>query len=266
MRPVIAKVSDIKKIKKDVYLFSFHAPRIAKKAVPGQFVHIKIAPRLILRRPFSVHYVKGQMVFILFRIRGRGTQALSRYKKGDNLDVLGPLGNGFNLTGPGKYACQIIIAGGMGVAPLRFLADVIDKGRDKKAARARFAFIGAKNRQDILCAGDFKSAGFKVMAATEDGSLGFKGNVAGLLKKEISLLKREGRGKVYACGPFAMFYELEKILGGITGLACEFSFEQFMGCGAGICHGCVIETASGYKRVCKEGPVFNINDIIWREE
>jgi len=124
MKLIKGAVKKVEKIKEDVYLLSFSSPYLAKKSAPGQFLHIKIDPATLLRRPFSVHKIRGNDIFILFRIRGKGTNLLSQYKKGNYLDILGPLGNGFNYSKSIKRNCQhVIVAGGMGVAPLIFLGE-----------------------------------------------------------------------------------------------------------------------------------------------
>ena len=241
------KIKNIKKIKPDVFLISFKSPYLAKESYPGQFLHIKVA-KAILRRPFSIHYVRGDVIYILFRIRGRGTKTLSEYKAGDKLNVIGPLGRGFCL---GKANCtkNILVAGGLGVAPLVFLATKLKKYKPT-------VFLGAKDRQDLLCEEDFKKLGCKVKVVTEDGSKGIKGTVIDLLKKESF-----ESASIYTCGPKEMFGQIHKVLKKKSNVNCQVSFEQFMGCGLGICCGCTIQTKNGYKKVCKDGPVFNINDI-----
>jgi len=205
-----------------------------------------------LRRPFSIHLVKGKTIYILFRIRGRGTELLSQYKKGESLNIIGPLGNAFSVpakTTPGLS--PILLAGGLGVAPLLFLAD-------KMKTQRPTIILGAKSKSDLLCEKEFEKRGCRVLVATEDGSRGKKGTALDILR---TLIKKPKRVNIYSCGPKEMFEGINKIIGKAEGIKCEISFEQFMGCGLGICCACTIETKKGYKKVCKDGPVFNLRDI-----
>jgi len=243
------KVKSIKKVKPDVFLLSFDDSFLAKNSRPGQFLHIKI-DKVILRRPFSIHYVKGTSIYILFRIRGRGTKILSGYKAGKKINVIGPLGNGFDYESqPTDKKKQILIAGGLGVAPLVFLAAKLKKFKP-------VVFLGAKNKEELLCEAEFKKLGCKVKIATEDGSKGSKATAIDLFKKE-----KLNADIIYSCGPKEMFFQIHKVLKTKPKVNCQVSFEQFMGCGLGVCCACTIETKQGYKKVCKDGPVFNIKDI-----
>jgi dihydroorotate dehydrogenase electron transfer subunit len=248
-RQLKAKVKEIRKIKKDVFILSFTSVYLSQGARPGNFLHLRISS-VILRRPFSIHKISGNTIYILFRIRGRGTRALARYKKGKALDIIGPLGNGFKLnSGP-----SVLVAGGLGVAPLVFLAQKLGKGE-------KLVLLGAKNKNEILGEKEFKKLNCKIEVATEDGSQGLKGNVVNLLKTILRTTNDERRTTIYACGPKEMFLEIKKAVKKTHKLNCQVSFEQFMGCGLGICCACVIKTKKGYKKVCKDGPVFNIKDI-----
>ena len=241
-RQLKVKVKEIRKIKKNVFILSFTSVYLSQGARPGNFLHLRINS-VILRRPFSIHKISGNTIYILFRIRGRGTRVLAQYKKGKALDIIGPLGNGFKLnSGP-----SVLAAGGLGVAPLVFLAQKLGKGE-------KLVLLGAKNKNEILGEKEFKKLNCKVEIATEDGSRGLKGNVVKLLKKRL-------KANIYACGPKEMFLEIRKAVKKTPKLKCQVSFEQFMGCGLGICCACVIKTKKGYKKVCKDGPVFNIKDI-----
>ena len=253
MKQICVKLESIKKLKPYIYLLEFKSPYIAKQAKPGQFLHIKIENKLtILRRPFSIHNIKGSSIYILFKVRGRGTEALSQFRKGDFLDIIGPLGNGFNL--PKKEKINILVAGGIGIAPLLFLAKRLNKAQG-------IAVLGSKSKQEVICESEFRKLGYKVLMATEDGSRGFKGTAVGLLKNTLNKKCAMGNSNIYVCGPKEMFFEINKILKEHPKANCQVSFEQFMGCGLGICCTCSIETKNGYKKVCKDGPVFNIRDI-----
>lgn len=256
------KVKEIKKIKKDIFLLSFFSSHIANTAVPGNFLHLKIDSSLILRRPLSIHKVINKEIYLLFRVRGRGTELLSRYKKGCILDIIGPLGKGFSrkqqAVRPGQ---QIIVAGGMGVAPMVFLAQRLKKIPGKFQSTDSMVLLGVGSEKDILCENDFKKLGYKVFFATEDGSKGFKGTVTTLLKNTLSAASCELLANIYACGPKEMLFALAEVSKEYPQIKCEASFEQFMGCGLGVCCGCVLETKNGYKKVCKDGPVFDLRDV-----
>ena len=257
MKQISIKIEHVKKIKPQIYLLSFKAPFIAKNAKAGQFLHIKVDNKItILRRPFSIHSIKGNLIYILLRIRGRGTKLLAQCKRGDNLDIIGPLGNGFDYSKSKKQETrkQIIVAGGIGVAPLVFL------GKKLPNTKA-LVILGAKNRREVVCESGFRRMGHKVLIATEDGSRGFRGTAVDLLKKELKASSPKFLADIYVCGPKEMFFEIKKILKNYPKVKCQVSFEQFMGCGLGICCGCSIETKQGYKKVCKDGPVFNLKEI-----
>ena len=244
-------VKKLNKIRDGIFLLSFDSAYISKNSYPGQFLHIKII-KTILRRPFSIHYLKGKTVFILFRIRGRGTQILSGYKPGDRLNIIGPLGKGFCLNG--KSGKNILLAGGLGVAPLVFLAEKLKESKP-------LVVLGAKNKNDSICVDKFKKRGCKVHIATEDGSRGKKGTAVDILKSLSKKFNKSDKINIYACGPEVMFRGIRKVIGKSRSINCQVSFEQFMGCGLGVCCGCTIETKKGYKKVCKDGPVFDIKDI-----
>ena len=250
-KELTVRVKKLSKIKDDIFLLSFDSAYISKNSYPGQFLHIKII-RTILRRPFSIHCLKGKTIFILFRIRGRGTKILSGYKAGDKLSIIGPLGKGFCLNG--KVKKNIFLAGGLGVAPLVFLADRIEKPKP-------LVILGAKNRNDSIGADEFKKRGCKVYVVTEDGSKGKKGTAVDILKSLFKKFNKSDKINIYTCGPEAMFKGIRKVIGKNKNITCQVSFEQFMGCGLGVCCGCTIETKGGYRKVCKDGPVFNIKDI-----
>lgn len=233
------------------------AADISRAAKPGQFVMLKITEgsEPLLRRPLGVHSVKGKQLSLLYEVVGKGTEALSVRKAGEYLDIIGPLGNGFNLNPKGTKQRPVVVAGGMGVAPLLFL------GEELKTQKP-LVLIGAKNIRSILCEKEFKNLGCEVKVATDDGSKGFKGTASALLK---NLLTGELEGKriaIYSCGPKAMLKEIS-VIADKHKIPAQISLEAHLACGIGACLGCVINTKSGYKRVCKEGPVFTGQEITW---
>jgi len=248
-----ARIKEVKKVKSDIFLLSFSSAYLAEGARPGNFLHIK-DEATILRRPLSIHKIRNNLIYILFKVRGRGTEALAKKRKGGQLDIIGPLGNGFKLE-KGKHS--ILVAGGIGVAPLLFLAEQLLKSRQPEA----IVLLGAKSKREIVCRKDFRDLGLKARVATEDGSAGRKGFVTDLLKNQLRALGPELEANIYACGPKDMFFQINKIVKGQKKVNSQVSFEQFMGCGVGVFCFFVILTKFGYKKVCQDGPVFNLNDI-----
>ena len=211
------------------------APLIAKKAKPGQFLHIKINTgyRPFLRRPFSIHEATGSRLNILYEVLGKGTKALSLKKTGEHLDIIGPLGNGFSYHSPlTDYHLSLLVAGGMGVAPLLFLARKIKSDYPKYAI---WVLIGAKTKRGILCEKEFKKLGCEVKIATDDGSKGFKGKVTALLERQLRTTHYELR-TIYACGPRPMLKETNAICKKYK-ISGQISLEEHLACGIGACLG-----------------------------
>jgi dihydroorotate dehydrogenase electron transfer subunit len=182
---------------------------------------------------------------------------LSRRKPGDILDIIGPLGNGFSL----KKGRAIIVAGGVGVAPLVFLAEKLISLRAKSSELRAEVLIGAKTKNHILCEKEFKDLGLNVTIATDDGSRGFKGRVTEALDYLLRAKSRE-LPTIYACGPAPMLKAVSAIAKKHK-IPAQLSLEAHMACGIGACLGCVVKTTQGFKRVCKEGPVFGSQELIW---
>jgi dihydroorotate dehydrogenase electron transfer subunit len=245
------------KIAPEYYKMALSSPELAKTAKPGQFVHIRVTDGYepLLRRPFSIHSIKNNdIIEILYRVVGKGTTLLSEKHVGKELDILGPLGNGFKIY---KENMKIVlIAGGAGIAPLFFLTQ-----RLIHYSQNIIVLIGAKSKELILCEQEFKDLGTDVRIATEDGSYGYDGIVTDLLHSlhTTSTL-------FYACGPSIMLQEVTDF-SIKNNLPCQLSLESRMACGLGACLGCAIKVKNGsktaYKRVCKDGPVFDAKEIIW---
>ncbi len=255
MLQIKAKITYNKKIKGNYFHIALKAPGIALEAKPGQFVDIKVSDSCepLLRRPFGIHKVKGTEIESLYEVVGPATQALSRRKAGEYLDIIGPLGNGFTPAVK-KGALNILVAGGMGVAPLVFLAERLKKNKN-------LVLIGAKTKEQVVCVKEFKDLECGTRVATDDGSAGFKGYVSGLLEKILSGT-HSPESAVYACGPSPMLKEVSRVAKKYN-IPAQVSLEEHMACGVGACLGCATKTKSGFKRVCKEGPVFNSDEIIW---
>lgn len=248
-----AKLLSNKRVKDNYLHCILEAPAIAKNARPGEFVNIRITDTLdpLLRRPLSIHAVKGRTIEVLYEVVGRSTQVLSEKKAGESLDIIGPLGNGFSILDT-RYS--ILVAGGMGVAPLVFLAKKI-------GGRRATVLIGAKTKNHIHCEKEFKELGCEVKVSTDDGSKGFKGRITGLLKNLLSTTDSR-LSNIYACGPRPMLKEIA-LISKEKNIPAQISLEEHMACGIGACLGCVVNTKDGYKRVCKDGPVFEAKEIIW---
>jgi len=255
-----AKVIKNIEVAPDYYKMVLGVSGIAKQAQPGQFVNIRVSDKYepFLRRPFSIHNVEGKHIVILYKVVGRGTEILSTKKKGQLIDCLGPLGNSFSLDTIGKDLNIYLVAGGMGVAPLVFFAK-------RMQAFDKVALVGARTKSHIVCKKELADLGCDVKIATEDGSAGFRGLVTQLLKKYINANKSRRYSTIFACGPKAMLEEISGISKRYK-IPTQVSLEEHMACGIGGCFGCAVQTRYGYKRVCKEGPVFNVRDIKFKEE
>jgi dihydroorotate dehydrogenase electron transfer subunit len=241
---------------KDTYLFRLEAPEIAQEARPGQFVMVRVGKETILPRPFSVHGANGKEIALLFSVVGKGTGWLAQKKKGDMLDIFGPLGNGFTINPKSKNL--LLVAGGMGIAPLRFLAEAAcGEGRQVTiimGARSGDCLLPVTPSQSLYDKG-MLPADFQCVNATEDGSEGFKGLATQLIPHYL-----ENIDQVFACGPLAMYKTMAK-MPELKGKDVQVSLEIMMGCGMGVCYGCTIKTKKGLKQVCKDGPVFGMGEV-----
>jgi dihydroorotate dehydrogenase electron transfer subunit len=217
----------------------------------------------LLPRPFSIHRIQGNQVEILFKVIGEGTKQLADLKKGDFLEVRGPLGRGFHFD---MDQHLILVAGGMGVAPLLFLAETWERSQKKNSKGSLQLFLGARIKEELLCLKKFERTGAKIFAATEDGSWGEKGLITQLLIKKMK--KPSPDQGLFACGPNPMLkavrdWAVQK------GIACQLSLETRMACGLGACLGCVVARKMGteiaYVNVCQQGPVFEAQEVFWDE-
>jgi len=237
-------------------------PSIARTAKPGQCIDIRFSDGVdpLLRRPFGVHRVDKGTVSVLYEIVGRGTELFASKRPGESLDIVGPFGTGFDYH-RSAAAAVVLVAGGMGVAPLVFLSERLAEKKSKKPVKA-MVLIGARDKSGILCEKEFKSFGCDVRIATDDGSKGFKGRVTDLLSTCLPAAADNRSTTIYACGPHRMLCEVGRIAS-FHSLSAQVSLEAHMSCGIGACLGCVVKTRNGYRRVCKDGPVFNAADIEW---
>lgn len=247
------ELTKIASINPSIRKLTFLAPEIASFVLPGQFINIKVDETTVplLRRPFSVYYVEENFVEIVFGVMGTGTKKLTLKKVGDMLDVLGPLGKPFSVTD--NEELSILVAGGLGAASLPLLyKHLILRGKNV------ITFLGARTKDYLLT-----SYLNDVRTATDDGSSGYHGTVVDLLKQFLNKNNKKNC-KIYACGPTPMLAALTN-LSEEYNIRCEISLETEMACGFGICQGCAVELKNkemGYALSCKDGPVFNSNDII----
>lgn len=240
----------------DVFEIVLSVEGIDADVRPGQFVEINVAGAegVLLRRPISVHdYDRDKKTLsLLIHIVGNGTRHLSSKKAGDKLDVVFPLGNGFDIIEAGKR--PLLVGGGVGVAPLYFLA----KELKKNGAEPVF-LLGARNESGLIKSADYASL-CRVDVATEDGSAGATGFVTN--HPDLSPDHIKGFSSILQCGPTPMMKAVAA-KAKEAGVACYASLENMMACGFGVCLCCVTDTTDGMKRVCADGPVFNVNDLKW---
>jgi dihydroorotate dehydrogenase electron transfer subunit len=237
-----------------IHLLWIEAPEIASASQPGQFVMISCGGNdRLLRRPISIHRVDQNKVAFLFAAVGKGTEWLSKQTAGENLDLLGPLGNGFKINPSSRNL--LLIAGGLGIAPLAYLAQSAAASRKEVKL-----LIGAKT-QSLLYNPIDLPAGIETQLITEDGSSGRKGLVTSLIPEHA-----DWADQIFLCGPLPMYKASQnKYSGYLEAKSAQVSLEVRMGCGLGFCYACTIKTRLGLQQVCRDGPVFNTADILWRE-
>lgn len=302
-----AEVHSLVRLPPDYFLQRFTSPRLAFQ--PGQFVMVKPAGSLdpFLPRAYSIlrvqrlsngHRGKGtHVVEILYKVLGKGTTALAQLKRGDRVDLLGPLGQGYHV--PPDLTTALLVAGGIGVPPVVALAERLassglrvqgsGKGKTGRPSsvighRKLVAFVGGKTSDDVLCLTDLRKAGATLRVATEDGSRGHRGLVTDLLETYLTSRDIRKRPTIYACGPHPMLHAVARIAERFE-ISCQVSLEAEMACGFGACMGCVIRVKSPesraqgskrtmnhepstmndfrYKLCCRDGPAFDAREIAW---
>ena len=210
---------------------------------PGQFVNI-LLDGLYLRRPISVCDCQGDALTLVYKVVGKGTRQMSVMTPGQTLDVLTGLGNGYDMTAAGEN--PLLIGGGVGVPPLYMLARLL-----RQQGKAVSVVLGFNTKDEVFYEDAFKALGCTVTVATADGSYGVKGFVTNALPDIYSYF--------YTCGPEPMLKAVYKA----AATSGQFSFEERMGCGFGACMGCSCKVITGYKRICKDGPVLEKEEILW---
>ena len=245
MKQQILTITENVPVTKTVYRMRLESPELEEQK-PGGFVNIR-PEGLFLRRPISVFDSEAGRLTILYKVVGRGTERMSGMKPGETLDVLTGLGNGYDLGKAGET--PLLMGGGVGVPPLYLLAKkLIAQGKRVSAV------LGFNTAEEVFGEEDFRALGCEVTVTTADGSYGVKGFVTDALPADYSYF--------YTCGPEPMLravYRKAKTSG-------QFSFEERMGCGFGACMGCSCKTITGYKRICREGPVLEKEEILWAED
>jgi dihydroorotate dehydrogenase electron transfer subunit len=252
-----------KQVGNEYYKIGLTSHRGYSDAKPGQFVMVHFPGRMapFLPRPFSIHRIittqgRTEGIELLYKVVGKGTKLLSGHRKGDMLNILGPLGNGFIFSN--HYKRIFIVAGGIGVAPMLFLAIYLQKkGKDPSEC---MVFLGGRTKDDLLCSDDFLRMGMKIHITTDDGSAGDRCFITHPLEKTI---KKYRPDIIYACGPLDML----KCVAGISEkhtVPCQVSIETIMACGMGACLGCAVEgkaASVNYMHACLDGPVFDVSRI-----
>lgn len=235
------KILSNEKIAKDVYKMVLEGDTQYITA-PGQFINIRLAGKF-LRRPISVCDCDGSTITIIYKVVGSGTEYMSKLEKGTVLDILTGLGNGYDIS---KSTKPLLIGGGVGVPPLYMLAKKLIASGQKPVV-----ILGFNTKDEIFYEEEFKSIGCDVRVTTVDGSYGIKGYVTDAFHDDYDYF--------YTCGPMPMFRAIEKA----ANTSGQYSFEERMGCGFGACMGCSCKTKYGSKRICKDGPVLEREEIIW---
>ncbi len=237
------------------HLIRLHCPEIASEAKPGQFIMVHCGDECVLPRPFSVHQANKSDIALFFAVLegGKGSQWLSKQQDNKTIEVFGPLGNGFSIRPDSKNL--LLVAGGMGLAPLCFLAQqaVSEKRSVTLLLGAAIGPLYTERPENLL------PPRINIDTATEDGSAGYHGKVTDLIPKYIGQADQ-----IFACGPVGMYRTMSQ-MPELKDKSVQISLEIMMGCGVGVCYGCTIKTRSGLKQVCKDGPVFDLEDITWEE-
>lgn len=259
MRLETARVVHHETIRGEYRILRLSVPTIGESARPGQFVHLRV-PGLadsMLRRPFSILAAGSGHVEFLYKRVGKGTQAMTRIRVGDDVSLLGPLGNGFPAKE--KNTTPVLVAGGYGVAPLLFLA--------RSLPGTGTVFIGGQSSDDILCAREFAEEGWTVLTTTENGTAGETGLVTDALDKWLADQPKDPATEFFGCGPTGMLRAIADRAARRNARAWV-SLDRHMGCGVGACLACVVQTCDAdgtttYARVCRDGPIFDARVVNW---
>ncbi len=239
------------KVNAKYYRLAFRSKKIARGVLPGQFLMLQIESSRdpFLRRPFSYYRVQNDRVEILYEILGKGTGILARKKAGDFIQVMAPLGKSFSLKLP-RNKKRILVAGGVGVPPLVFLAEKFP---------TEYLLVGVKSKDEVLPRKELSKIKSKVLYSSNDGSVGAHGFVTVLLEKILKTASPENLF-IQTCGPTPMMEAVMRLALKYDAEG-EMSIDKTMACGVGACLGCMVKTHKGWKTSCLEGPVFNFKDL-----
>jgi len=276
MKQTLCSVTSNVEVMPGIHLMWIEAPNIVGSVLPGQFITVRCGD-FTLRRPLSVHQVSSREIALLFNVAGKGTLWLSQRQTGDRIDILGPLGKGFSIE-PGARNL-LLVAGGIGIAPLFFLMQHASSQHQitlihgASTAAQLYPFYSAGKKRSKLPP---LPKGVQFIPITEDGSMSKKGMATDILPDFL-----DRADQVYACGPADMYKAMALTLNpsplkgeekgegekqsNLKIRKCQVSLEVRMGCGFGACYSCTINTKKGLKQVCRDGPVFELDDIIWQE-
>lgn len=234
-----------------IFDFTIESKDIAAEAQCGQFLHINCGEGTFLRRPISICDAQNGEVRFIFEVKGEGTEALAKKEVGDYIDVMGPLGHGFEVKDSVKN--PVIIGGGIGVFPLYKLA---------KELKSSKVFLGFRSKDRVVMEKEFENVSDMVIVGTDDGSYGFEGYIASAMEQYLGFNQCD---MIYSCGPIPMLKAVKKIAED-RGIPCQISLEQRMGCGIGACLVCSCETkregSEKYAKVCTNGPVFYSEEVV----
>ncbi len=242
MKNTVFTITKNEKLTSNVYIMTLKGDCEGIRC--GQFVNIKLEG-LYLRRPISVCDCEGDTLTLIYKVVGRGTEQMSYMTEGESLDLLTGLGNGYDLTKSGDT--PLLIGGGVGVPPMYMLCkELIKEGKHPTV------ILGFTKADEVFYQNEFLALGARVLVATADGSVGVKGFVT-------NAMEGLDYSYFYTCGPEPMLKAVYRV----ANTSGQFSFEERMGCGFGACMGCSCKTVTGYKRICKEGPVLEKEEILW---
>ena len=245
MRESIFKIIDNTPLTETVYKMNLQGD-VSDITSSGQFVNIKL-DGLYLRRPISVCDCEDDVLTLIYKVVGKGTEQMAKMTAGEELNILTGLGNGYDISLSGDK--PLLLGGGVGVPPLYMLCKkLIAEGKKVSVV------LGFNTKDEVFCEEDFKALGADVFVTTVDGSYGIKGFVTDAMK-DIDY------SYFYTCGPEPMLKAIFKA----SSTSGQFSFEERMGCGFGACMGCSCKTVTGYKRICKDGPVLKKEEILWAD-
>jgi dihydroorotate dehydrogenase electron transfer subunit len=263
---VAVPVVDLKHYPSQGFVFSVEAPKFAESVVPGQFVmaapHVAgQIPYPLLKRALAVYSVEPESdptaMGFLVKVVGEGTLRLSQLGRGDLVDLVGPLGNGFDL-GRAAGKLNLLVVGGTGIASVLMLArSLVRRGEEVRL------IYGGRTVDDLIGLEDFTQLEITILTTTEDGTSGLPGLVTDGLREVLEQVPQHLLN-VYTCGPNAMMQAVCSITNRLS-IDCQLSIEVKMACGFGVCLGCTVKTQSGYQLACSSGPVFDAREFVWEE-